>query len=41
MVWLPLLLIDIRKYMIAIIYCPVCDARNFDINHSVLIKPFT
>ena len=39
-VWLPLLLEILGNVYIVIIYCPVCDVINFEINYSFLIKPF-
>ena len=38
-VWLPFLLEILDNICIVIICCPVCDAINFEINHSFLIKP--
>ena len=40
MAWLHLLLKIFGNMCIVIICCPVCDAMNFKINHSFLIKPF-
>ena len=39
-VWLSLLLEILGDMCIAILCCLVCDAINFEINHSFLIKPF-
>ena len=39
-VWLPLLLEIFGNMFIVIIFCPVCDVINFEINHSFLIKAF-
>ena len=39
-VWLPLFLEMSGNMCIVIIYFPVYDVINFDINHSFLIKPF-
>ena len=38
--WLPPLLNILGNMCIAIIFCPVCDVINFEINHSFLIKAF-
>ena len=38
--WLPLLLEILKNLCIAVIYCPVSDIMNFEVNHSFLIKPF-
>ena len=40
MVWLPLPLEILGNMCIATIFIPVCDALNFEINLSFLIKPF-
>ena len=37
---LPLLLQILGNMCIVIIFCPVCDVINFEINHSFFIKPF-
>ena len=38
---LPLFLIILGNIRIVIIWCPVCDLINVEINHNFLIKPFS
>ena len=40
MVWWSLLLEILGNICIVIVYCPVFDVVNFEINLSFLIKPF-
>ena len=37
---LPLLPEILRNTCIVVVYCPVCDVKNSEINHTFLIEPF-